>query len=47
MYSNGLHLPVFARIFFPVSLSNRRSWGFVTRQGTRDRTCVVALRTSA
>ena len=23
MYSNGLHLPVFARIFFLVSLSHR------------------------
>ena len=47
MYSNGLHLPVFARIFFLVSLPHRRSWDFVTRQGTRDRTCVVDLRTSA
>lgn len=27
MYSNGLHLPVFARIFFFVSLPNRRSEG--------------------
>ena len=45
-YANGLHLPVFARIFFLVSLPHRRSWGFVTLQGTSDRTCVVGLRTS-